>query len=210
MPTRFKPAPAEPKGPRKTPRQARAQQTRQDLLAGATRVLRERGAAGLTTNHVAEATGLSVGSLYQYYPNKAALLADLHAADMGRLWQEILGILRDESVPARARFAAMLEAAFLAQAQASEHHAALADAAIDVTQTAEFGEIVAQAREELGRFVEAVAPPDANASPKVDFALTTVLALLGDLARTPRDVGSAAQLGSETARMLGDYLRLPA
>jgi len=180
------------------------------LLAGATRVLRERGAAGLTTNHVAEATGLSVGSLYQYYPNKAALLTDLHAADMGRIWQEILAILRDESVPARGRLAAMLEAAFVAQAQASEHHAALADAAVDVTQTAEFGEVVTQAKVELERFAVAEALPGTDARAKVEFALTTALALLGDLARTPRDVGSAAQLGSETARMLGDYLRLPA
>lgn len=210
MPTRFKSAPSESGGPRKTPRQARSQQTRQDLLAGATRVLRERGAAGLTTNHVAEATGLSVGSLYQYYPNKAALLTDLHAADMGRIWQEILAILRDESVPARGRLAAMLEAAFVAQAQASEHHAALADAAVDVTQTAEFGEVVTQAKVELERFAVAEALPGTDARAKVEFALTTVLALLGDLARTPRDVGSAAQLGSETARMLGDYLRLPA
>ena len=53
MPTRTKRSTSPPKEPRKTPRQARSQQTRQDLLAGATRVLQERGAAGLTNGSFA-------------------------------------------------------------------------------------------------------------------------------------------------------------
>jgi AcrR family transcriptional regulator len=209
MPTRSK-LPHDPsKEPRKSPRQLRSEQTRRDLLSGATRVLQKRGASGLTTNHIAEATGLSIGSLYQYYPNKAALLVDLHAEDMGRLWQEILGILSSDALPARVRLTAMLELAFVAQAQASEHHAALSDAAVDVTQTAEFEQVVSQAKDVLQRFVAQEAAPSADTGARVEVSLTTVLALLSELGRTPREPEAARQLACETACMLGDYLRLP-
>ena len=47
----------------------------EDLLEAAARVLAREGAARFTTNRVAEAAGVSVGSLYQYYPSKEALVA---------------------------------------------------------------------------------------------------------------------------------------
>jgi AcrR family transcriptional regulator len=63
--------------PRKAPRQARAAKTVEVLLAAAARVLRRESLAGFNTNRVAEVAGVSVGSLYQYFPNKAALVAAL-------------------------------------------------------------------------------------------------------------------------------------
>lgn len=62
--------------PRKTPRQARSQQTVEWILAGATRVFRAEG-WGATTNRIAEAAGVSIGTLYEYFPNKEALLVAL-------------------------------------------------------------------------------------------------------------------------------------
>jgi AcrR family transcriptional regulator len=70
--------------PRKTPRQRRSRATRERILGAAARVFAERGYAGGTTNHIAAEAGLSVGSLYQYFPNKDALAAELmreHAAE---------------------------------------------------------------------------------------------------------------------------------
>ena len=43
----------------------------------ATRIFDERGYRATTTNHIAAAAGVSIGSLYQYFPNKDALLAAL-------------------------------------------------------------------------------------------------------------------------------------
>lgn len=60
--------------PRKQPRQARSRETVERVLAASARVFRERGYAGATTNHIAEQAGVSVGSLYQFFPHKAALL----------------------------------------------------------------------------------------------------------------------------------------
>jgi AcrR family transcriptional regulator len=63
--------------PRKAPRQARSQDMVQTLLTAATRVLARESLQGFNTNRVAEVAGVSVGSLYQYFPNKNALVAAL-------------------------------------------------------------------------------------------------------------------------------------
>lgn len=64
--------------PRKAPRQARSRATVDAILDAAARVLVQRGYAATTTNAVAEVAGVSVGSLYQYFPNKDSLIAALH------------------------------------------------------------------------------------------------------------------------------------
>jgi AcrR family transcriptional regulator len=63
--------------PRKVPRQHRAVETRARILDAARTVIAEHGYAHGTTNRIAEAAGLSVGSLYQYFPNKDAILVEL-------------------------------------------------------------------------------------------------------------------------------------
>jgi AcrR family transcriptional regulator len=63
--------------PRKRPRQERSKATVDTILAATARVLVKKGFDGLTTNAVAEAAGVSIGSLYQYFPSKEALVAAL-------------------------------------------------------------------------------------------------------------------------------------
>lgn len=63
--------------PRKQPTQARAVETRQRLLDAAARVFSRHGYSAGTTNRIAEEAGASVGSLYQYFPNKDAILVAL-------------------------------------------------------------------------------------------------------------------------------------
>lgn len=63
--------------PRKEPRQQRASETRARILDAAREVFEEHGYAHGTTNRIAAAAGLSVGSLYQYFPNKDAILVEL-------------------------------------------------------------------------------------------------------------------------------------
>jgi AcrR family transcriptional regulator len=73
--------------PRKRPVQARSQATVDAIVDAAARVLVEDGYGHFTTNRVAARAGVSVGSLYQYFPNKEALLAELkgrHVADLER------------------------------------------------------------------------------------------------------------------------------
>lgn len=69
--------------PRKPPRQARSIATVACILQAAARVLARDSLSGFNTNRVAEVAGVSVGSVYQYFPNKDALVAALveHAQD---------------------------------------------------------------------------------------------------------------------------------
>jgi AcrR family transcriptional regulator len=60
--------------PRKTPVQTRAAVTVEAISEATIQVLLKKGLARLTTTRVAERAGVSVGTLYQYYPNKQALL----------------------------------------------------------------------------------------------------------------------------------------
>jgi AcrR family transcriptional regulator len=63
--------------PRKAPRQRRSAATVDAILEAAAHILEREGLAALTTNRVAERAGASIGSLYQYFPNKEAILAAL-------------------------------------------------------------------------------------------------------------------------------------
>ncbi|HEY0947216.1 MAG TPA: TetR/AcrR family transcriptional regulator [Opitutaceae bacterium] len=63
--------------PRKKPSQSRSQATVDVILDAAARIFVETGFDAATTNAIAERAGVSIGSLYQYFPNKLALLAAL-------------------------------------------------------------------------------------------------------------------------------------
>jgi AcrR family transcriptional regulator len=63
--------------PRKSPRQERSRRTVERILDAAARIFHEQGYVGATTNDIADEAEVSVGSLYQYFPNKDALLVAL-------------------------------------------------------------------------------------------------------------------------------------
>lgn len=63
--------------PRKTPQQARSRFLVEQMVEATARVLRHEGLDALTTNRIAEVAGVSIGSLYQYFPSKEALLAQV-------------------------------------------------------------------------------------------------------------------------------------
>lgn len=66
-----------PVTPRKQPRQRRAQATVDAILMAAAHILKTEGFARATTNRIAEKAGVSIGSLYQYFPNKESVVAEL-------------------------------------------------------------------------------------------------------------------------------------
>ncbi|NBE95294.1 TetR family transcriptional regulator [Nonomuraea sp. K271] len=63
--------------PRKQPRQQRSRETVAAILEAAAQLFQRHGYTGTTTNKIAERAGVSIGSLYQYFPNKDALLVAL-------------------------------------------------------------------------------------------------------------------------------------
>lgn len=74
---------------RKTPVQARSTVTVQAINEATIQVLLNDGADSLTTTRVAERAGVSVGTLYQYYPNKQSLLCAVLEAHMNRVSEAV-------------------------------------------------------------------------------------------------------------------------
>ncbi|MFD5827416.1 TetR/AcrR family transcriptional regulator [Lentzea sp. NPDC060358] len=78
------PSAGRPAAPRRKPRQVRAELTRDRILTAAAHVFTEHGYAAGTTNRIAEQARVSIGSLYQYFPNKDAILAELMVRHIDR------------------------------------------------------------------------------------------------------------------------------
>jgi len=78
--------PKKPVKPRKLPAQERSRDTVNVILKAAAHIFMEKGYATGTTNHIAQKAGVSIGSLYQYFPNKDAILVNLaaYSGDRGR------------------------------------------------------------------------------------------------------------------------------
>ena len=80
--------------PRKTPVQARSAITVEAIFEATIQVLLEVGPDRLTTTQVAERAGISVGTLYQYFPNKHSLLFSLAEQHLGRVAEAVEGACR--------------------------------------------------------------------------------------------------------------------
>ncbi|MDV7588394.1 TetR/AcrR family transcriptional regulator [Acinetobacter baumannii] len=76
--------------PRKRPCQARSLATFEAILEAAARILESLGFAGFNTNAVAERAGVSIGSLYQYFPSKDALIVELIRRERAKLSNHIV------------------------------------------------------------------------------------------------------------------------
>jgi AcrR family transcriptional regulator len=85
MPARAK------RAPRKKPAQKRSKETVRAILTAAARILEREGYEKTNVNAVAELAGVSIGSLYQYFPSKEALVAEVArqlSADMIAVFQD--------------------------------------------------------------------------------------------------------------------------
>ncbi len=80
----------QPEQPRKLPRQERSRRLVEAVLDATARILAESGYARLTTNAAAERANVSIGSLYQYFPNKDALVAGVVDRHGRRVYDTIM------------------------------------------------------------------------------------------------------------------------
>ncbi|MBW8774750.1 MAG: TetR family transcriptional regulator [Stenotrophomonas sp.] len=114
---------------RKQPRQVRSNDLVPAILEAAAQVLKQEGAPRFTTARVAERAGVSIGSLYQYFPNKAAILFRLQQDE----WQQTAGmvrdILQDGTIPPLQRLRRLVHAFILSECDEAQTRGALRDAA---------------------------------------------------------------------------------
>src|SRR3954454_10267016 len=114
---------------RKRPKQARSNQLVEAVLDAAIQVLTREGAQRFTTARVAERAGVSVGSLYQYFPNKASILFRLQSDEWQRTSALLRGILEDRTTLPHARVRRLVHAFIQSECEEAAIRTALSDAA---------------------------------------------------------------------------------
>ena len=82
---------------RRRPQQGRALEKVGLMLEAATRILDKQGLAGLTTNRVAEVAGVSIGSLYQYFPDKRGLVEAIRQRHFAEVLAVVEGAARERA-----------------------------------------------------------------------------------------------------------------
>ena len=115
--------------PRKKPRQVRSTRLVADILEAAARVLAREGAHRFTTARVAEAAGISVGSLYQYFPNKEAILFRLQADEWRQTMEQLQRILGALGMPPLERLRDAVQMFFRSECEEAAFRTALEQAA---------------------------------------------------------------------------------
>lgn len=124
--TKVQPSKLPPNQARKAPRQARSKATVEAILEATARVLIEGGYAALTTTKVAEEAGVGVGTLYQYFPAKEALVMALLQANLARIEKTIEDAVRgSEGTSLEAHTEALIDALLVAKRARPELSAAL-------------------------------------------------------------------------------------
>lgn len=112
--------------PRKRPAQARSLVTVNNILEAAARNLAEASGKGFTTNAIAARAGVSIGTLYQFFPSKEAILTELgrrHAQDMNRIMIAAAASALDQPLPLLVR--SLIRAFIAAHANSPQLHLAL-------------------------------------------------------------------------------------
>ncbi|MGE5181158.1 MAG: TetR/AcrR family transcriptional regulator [Acidobacteriota bacterium] len=128
--------------PRKRPRQDRSKATVDTILAATARVLVKHGFDGLTTNAVASAAGVSIGSLYQYFPNKEALVAALIEHHLEHMNESVLAeLVRVAQLPIPEAVRRVVELTIRAHAVEPELHKVLTEQVPRVGRLAKLREL---------------------------------------------------------------------
>lgn len=164
---------------RKRPRQARSESMVRDILEAAARVLARQGAHAFTTLRVAEEAGVSVGSLYQYFPNKQSLLFRLQADEWVSTWTLISSILDDSSRAPKTRLRQAVIAFFRSERAEADLRVALDDAGALIRDTPEARALQARGREHRRAFMKELMPTASPARRRfaADFTFTSLSAI---------------------------------
>jgi AcrR family transcriptional regulator len=196
--------------PRKKPRQARSQETVEALLEATARVLVSAGYDRASTNRIAEAAGVSVGSLYQYFPGKEALVAALIERHSGQIRALVLSRMSGAAgAPLEEAVRGVVEAVFEAHRIDPKLHRLLHEQVPRVGRLARLLDDMREVEEVLARFLEErrgeLAPRDLRAAAHV-IVVATEAAVHGAALRERSELGPGAVLDA-LVEMIVRYLR---
>jgi AcrR family transcriptional regulator len=195
--------------PRKRPSQRRSSMLVADILEAAVRVLVRDGARHFTTARVAEEAGVSVGSLYQYFPNKESILFRLQAQEWEQTGDLLERVLTDDTVPQPQRLRNAIVAFFRSETAEAQLRIALADAAPLYRDAPESREHRERGPAQAARYLKDLLP-DASARERLflaDLFITCISSLgktISEQRRTEKEIDRFANAVSD---MLLGYVR---
>ena len=168
--------------PRKTPIQARSTVTVEAISEATIQVLLSHGATRFTTTRVAERAGVSVGTLYQYYPNKQSLLFAVLEHHMNNVATRVEAACESACYkPLAEMIKEMVEAFVDAKMERADISAALYRVAADVGGPALIKRISQRSRKAMAATLQTA--PDAK-SPPDKFAIDIMLAAMAGAMRS--------------------------
>jgi AcrR family transcriptional regulator len=194
---------------RKQPKQTRSTDLVAAILEAALQVLAKEGAARFTTVRVAEKAGVSVGSLYQYFPNKAAILFRLQSDEWRQTTELLKGILEDTAKPPLARLRILVHAFVRSECDEAAVRVALDDAAPLYRDAPEAKAAKASGERTIQAFMKE-ALPKASPAARVMAAelIKTTLSCVGkEFSETPRKPAEIEAFSDAMADMFEAYLR---
>lgn len=193
---------------RKAPQQARSNELMAAVLSAAAQVLAKEGAQRFTTARVAERAGVSVGSLYQYFPNKAAILFRLQADEWRQTHDLLRGILEDEGKPPPERLRRMVYAFIRSECEEARMRGAVHDAAPLYRDAPEAAEARASGRPIFHKFMHEALPgvPPAKCERVGDLIKTTLSTVGERFSERPRTAAGISAFSDELADMFCAYV----
>jgi AcrR family transcriptional regulator len=194
---------------RKQPKQARSTELVAAILEAAVQVLAKEGAQRFTTARVAEKAGVSVGSLYQYFPNKASILFRLQSDEWRQTTELLRGILEDGRRPPLERLRTLVHAFIRSECEEAEMRVALNDAAPLYRDAPEAQEVRASGEHTVRLFMREALPAVSEATRTMagDLITTTLSAVGKHFSETPRTAVEIEAYAGAMADMFCAYLR---
>ncbi|EJE54802.1 transcriptional regulator [Acidovorax sp. CF316] len=194
---------------RKQPQQARSAGLVAAILEAAVQVLAKEGAARFTTARVAEKAGVSVGSVYQYFPNKAAILFRLQADEWQQTQDMLRSILTDARQPPLARVRTLVHAFIRSECEEAGMRSALHDAAPLYRDAPEAQAVRANADGIIEAFMQELLPevPAAQRALAGDMVTETMAALGSRFSASPRTEAEMTAYADAMADMFCAYLQ---
>ena len=194
---------------RKQPQQARSTELVAAILQAAVQVLAKEGAQRFTTARVAEKAGVSIGSLYQYFPNKAAILFRLQSDEWRQTSELLRGILEDARRPLLQRLRTLVHAFVQSECDEAAVRVALDDAAPLYRDAPEAKQARVSGERTVQAFMQEVLPKASKTTRALAGSLiTTTLSTVGkqfsESSRTPAEIETYADA---MADMFCAYLR---
>ncbi|MEG7424203.1 TetR family transcriptional regulator [Serratia marcescens] len=194
---------------RKQPQQARSTELVAAILEAATQVLAEEGVTRFTTARVAEKAGVSVGSIYQYFPNKESILFRLQVDEWMQTTRMLQNILEDSGTPPLERLRTLVHAFLRTECEEAEIRGALNDVAPLYRDNPEARQARAEGDRMIDAFMMEVLPEASTASRELagDLIFTTLSTLGNSFSQTRRSKAEIKAYADAMTGMFSAYLQ---